>query len=386
MKLIHTADIHLDQSYAGACLPPGFGNQRRNALREVFAGIMQRAAAWPADAVLIAGDLFNHDRVNRDTLQFIRDQFDALRPIPVFIAPGNADPFVASSPYVTELWPANVFIFKTAQWTAYELRHLPLTVHGFGFDGQEISSNPFPKLKVPLDNRVHVALAHGSEETILPAGKHPVAPFRATQLAAKDLQYLALGHYHDAMPVKGAPCIAHYSGAPEGLGFDDIGIKHYLEVQISEDKTRGTSVRAVPSSQSVYLRHQLDCAALGSMENIEDALRALPRDPQFKYLLELTLTGPCVSSVRNDIQHLADMLSQEFDAIEIVDRTQSEEDFQELALENTSLGAFIAKLNDEIKDAPDPQRREMLLRAREIGLAGYRNRPLRLRGIDRTSA
>ena len=35
----------------------------------VSAWSMLLAAAWPADAVLIAGDLFEHDRVTRDTVK-----------------------------------------------------------------------------------------------------------------------------------------------------------------------------------------------------------------------------------------------------------------------------------------------------------------------------
>ena len=35
-----------------------FGNRRRQSLRDVFSAILRRAKEWPADAVLIAGDLF----------------------------------------------------------------------------------------------------------------------------------------------------------------------------------------------------------------------------------------------------------------------------------------------------------------------------------------
>ena len=92
MRLIHTSDIHLDRSYSSEGFPPRLGNRRRQGLRQVFQKIMERASAWPADAVLIAGDLFDREYVSRDTVSFLHESFSRLAPIPIFIAPGNHDP------------------------------------------------------------------------------------------------------------------------------------------------------------------------------------------------------------------------------------------------------------------------------------------------------
>ena len=146
MKLIHTADIHLDASFAASGLPLGFGNRRRQALRRVFERILTRAQAWPADAVLIAGDLYDHRRISRDTIAFLREQFERIRPIPILIAPGNRDPFTPASPYASEAWPANVFIFGEPRWTAHELHHVPLTVHGLW--------QTVPSARVPISRQL----------------------------------------------------------------------------------------------------------------------------------------------------------------------------------------------------------------------------------------
>lgn len=62
-------------------------------------------------------------------------------------------------------------IFRTASWTEETLKNVPLTVHGFAFDGPDISRNPFHELRVADDGRIHVAVAHGSERGHQPAGK-----------------------------------------------------------------------------------------------------------------------------------------------------------------------------------------------------------------------
>jgi len=160
MRLVHTADIHLDASFAGTGMPAAFGNRRRQSLRDVFRSIVSRAGEWPADALLIAGDLFEQERVTKDTVAFLIGEFWSIAHVPVFIAPGNHDPYTPDSPYACEEWPENVHVFDQPVWQACSLADRPLVVHGFAFDGPDISSSPFGKLAVPDDGRVHVAVAH----------------------------------------------------------------------------------------------------------------------------------------------------------------------------------------------------------------------------------
>ena len=149
MRIIHTSDVHLDASFAGAGMPPDFGNRRRQSLRDVFRDIVARAAAWPADVLLIAGDLFEAERVTRDTVAFLKSEFESLAPIPVFVAPGNHDPYVQSCPYSTDSWPGNVVIFREPTWAEHVIEETLWTVHGFGFDGADVSRNPFGNLQIP---------------------------------------------------------------------------------------------------------------------------------------------------------------------------------------------------------------------------------------------
>src|SRR5690606_9137712 len=115
MRLIHTANILLDRAYADIPLPSAVGNACRARRREVFENIIQRAVSWPADAILIAGNLFEHDRVTPDTLTFLRQTL-ASAGAPVLIAPGPRDPFAHDSPYARMPWPDNVIVFDAPQW------------------------------------------------------------------------------------------------------------------------------------------------------------------------------------------------------------------------------------------------------------------------------
>lgn len=388
MKIIHTADIHLDASFASASMPPGFGNRRRQSLRDVFSAILRRAREWPADAVLIAGDVFELDRVSRDTTAFLREQFEAVRPIPVFIAPGNHDPFTRNSPYATEPWPANVHIFRTASWTEELLKNVPLTVHGFAFDGPEISHNPFHELRVADDGRFHVAVAHGSERGHQPAGKESYAPFDAQRLAQAGLHYVALGHFHGHTPIETGTTLLAYSGAPEGHGFDETGPRHHLEVEIEPLPTGGQRVTARPvlSSRVQYAVETIDCSALASSHQLIEQLRDIARAAGQPLILRAVLAGACTDSVRAELGAVQDALGTEFAHLELDDQTNVSEDLDALAGEDTSLGLFVRTVRKQLADAPDDARRAMLQRALEVGLAGYRGHTLPVRGLSKEAS
>ncbi|MDX9971999.1 MAG: metallophosphoesterase [FCB group bacterium] len=379
MRIIHTADIHLDTCFAAAGMPAGFGNRRRQGLRDSFHTLLERAASWPADAVLIAGDLFEHDRVTRDTVAFLRREFAAIQPIPVFIAPGNHDPYVPGSPYLTEAWPDNVVIFRTPEWKSQALEDKPLTVHGFAFDGPDISSNPFGRLQVPSDGRLHIAVAHGSERSRQPASKAAYAPFHAADAATEGLAYLALGHFHAVTPIEGNfGTRMYYSGAPEGHGFGEQGVHCYLEVELEKGRVL---VNAVPSSGTVYATYELDCTDFSTSQEIVEAIRALAQESQVNQIARITLTGTCTPALQCGLAGVRDAVSPLFEHLELNDATRLQEDFDELARDNTSLGAFIRTLNELIASAADERERRIRERAREVGLAAYRGEELSIRGL-----
>ncbi len=379
MRIIHTADIHLDACYAFPGFPAGFGSRRRQGLRDVLHTILQRAVAWPADAVLIAGDLFERDRVSRDTVAFLRREFGLVQPVPVFIAPGNRDPYVDDSPYALEPWPDNVHIFRTPEWTARALDDKPLTVHGFAFDGPDLSTSPYGALRVPNDGRVHVAVGHGSERRRLPEGKPERAPFDAAELAAEGLSYLALGHFHALTPIeeRRTPRI-YYSGAPEGHHFDEPGIHYYLEVEIVNGQA---AVTPVPSSTVVYSTHTLDCSDFTTLDEVIDALRGLTQGSALGHIVRVILEGTCPAAISAGLPSARDAVNPLFEHIEIVDNTRAAEDYDALAKENTSMGAFVRQINDAIRGAGDERERRVRARAREVGLAAYRGMDLPLRGV-----
>lgn len=366
-------------------MPSGQGNWRRRSLREMFLDILRRAASWPADAVLIAGDLFEMGRLSRETVAFLKEAFELVRPIPVIIAPGNEDPYVAASPYAVEVWPPNVYIFDRAEWTAVALEELPLTVHGFAFDGEELRVNPFGRLAVTSDGRVHVAVAHGSERGHLPPDKAPVAPFDAGEAAVPGLAYLALGHFHTTVEIASASeTRMWYSGAPEGHGFHETGPHHYLEVEIDGDALAPMEVRVTraTASRTEYVLGEIDCTGLTEREQVLNALCAAAAGARGDVVARIALRGFCPTPLKEKLRAIHEAVGDTFTFLDLVDETEPAEAYAELAREHTSLGLFIRRLTGEIADTADERRRRMLQRARELGLAAYRDSEVAIRSVE----
>ena len=385
MKLIHTADIHLDSCFAGAGMPSGFGAKRRHQLRETFAAVLRHAWTCGAEAVLIAGDLFEQDRVSRDTLAFLRDQFERLAPLPILISPGNRDPYTEDSPWFVEEWPANVHIFSQPEWTAWECPSAPLTVHGLAFTGAEVQAGVFTRLRVPRDGRVHVALAHGAERSCMGPDDKPHLPFDLFAVAQPGLHYLALGHIHRMIAVRQDQGFqAWYPGPPEGRDFGECGPMHLLEVEIIPPETNMSATVLVAPRQSSKLVHaaaEIDCSALSDTDAIAAAIVEKLAQPETAVVARAVLTGAVSPELRAEIPNLVQSLEGRFEAIRIDDQTRPDDDYDAMGREDTALGEFVRSLTGERDTALDPARRAVLDRALEMGLAAFLGRDPQVRGM-----
>ncbi len=91
MKLLLFSDLHLDASFAWAGQQLAW--RKQDALRNALRRVASLAVELDVDALCCGGDLYEQERLRPDTGQFLRKTFAELRPLPVFLAPGNHDWF-----------------------------------------------------------------------------------------------------------------------------------------------------------------------------------------------------------------------------------------------------------------------------------------------------
>ncbi len=231
VRIVHFADLHLDAPFAWA--ESRVSALRRANRRRTLERIVSLAADEHADAITCAGDLFEHDLVTPDTIEFLRRTFgDAGRP--VLLAPGNHDWFGPESPYARARWPSNVHVFTEETGAPVDLRP-GVRIWGLAHRAPATPRNLLAALR-PEGTAVHLALAHASESRILAwqgEGKQAHAPFVAEDLERAGIALALLGHYH-------APRDAErysYPGNPDPLEFGEEGERGALLVTIRDDGT-----------------------------------------------------------------------------------------------------------------------------------------------------
>ena len=205
-RILHTSDLHL------ALL----GDKECHSLETV----VDIANQTKADLVIIAGDLFDHNRVNDSVVSFAVEQLKRL-PMYVAILPGNHDCLTSSSPYERmHLWRecSNVQIFRSPEGETLDLPRLGVSLWGRAFDSYEGDFLPLVGIPQPqMDGQWHIAVAHGYYVSDEP----PLFPsFHITQeeIVTSGWDYVALGHLVTFKCVSDGPVKAFYCGSPSASG------------------------------------------------------------------------------------------------------------------------------------------------------------------------
>lgn len=377
VRFIHTADIHLDTSFSGSGFPSRLGDRKREAIRSTFRRIVDTVCVEEIDLFLIAGDLFELDRITSDTFEFLKQQLARLR-ARVFIAPGNHDPYAAGSPYREEAWPENVHIFSAEEFQQVDLPDIGVRVTGFGFGGTHLEERHFRRLPALPQDRCNIVLSHGSDVSFVPAGKAEYGPFSVDEIAGKGVQYCALGHYHQQHQARNPIDATQlwYSGIPEGRGWDEQGACGYLLGEIVDGV-----VRVEPRICNQYALNTLivDCDSFSTREQILDAIldrRGVAFDSST--ILRIQLAGALDPRLDLSLPEMEERLSGEALYVQWDDQTRPALDFDAIAEEKTMRGRFVRILNERIAAAPGNER-PVLERARLYGVQALSGQEVRLR-------
>jgi DNA repair exonuclease SbcCD nuclease subunit len=378
IRFIHTSDVHLDTSLSASGFPARLGDRKREAIRATFRRILDEARLNSVDMILVAGDLFEHDRVTPDTVEFLKHQFKGLGAIRVFIAPGNHDPFIQGSPYCEETWPENTHIFREEEFRAIEIPDLGVRVAGFGFNRTHMPDHHFSKLQAMAPNLINLVVAHGSDLARVPSGKTGHGPLTIDEIAGKNVRYCALGHYHAQRRVPNTLDGAEvwYSGIPEGRGWDEEGDCAYLLGEISEGRIQ---IESKTCNQYPLRTLEVNCDEFTSREQVVDAILSQGgRMLNQQTILRVRLLGSVDPRLDLSTSELDARLADQVLQIFWEDRTEPAMDFESVATENTLRGRFARTMNERI-DKASGEERAMLDRARLYGLQALLGQEVRLR-------
>ena len=300
-KLLHTADwqMGLKASHVAAV-----ADRVRSSRLQAARVLIEKANAAKVEAVVIAGDLFEdnlvQDRLVHEVLQVL-----AEAKAPVFVLPGNHDPYSQDSVYRRGSWkarPQHIVLLETTD---------PVVVPG---DNMVLLPAPLRQRKgfqdptlllaqPPAGSAVVVGVAHGSLRI---EGKFSPDdfPIALDTVARTGVDYLALGHWHGHYVHDGRTT---YSGAHEATSFGETNSGCAVLVEIA---ARGAFPRIERLETGLLLWKTIDLDAsegLAGLAAVRAQLDALERPKDT--LIRVRTTGICDDNLAGALPGFEDELA-----------------------------------------------------------------------------
>ena len=364
MKILHTADLHLDSAFSGGTHTNA--EARREQQREVLRKIFRLAEDERCDLILIAGDIFDTSFVTPETRKLCKTLFSGFAK-PVIIAPGNHDPFSDGSFWKGSL-PENVCVFSSTALQYFEFPELSVTVGGYAFCAAALPKNPLegqePK---PRQGEKYMLLcAHCDLDT--PTSRY--APVTSFDIKRMGFDYAALGHVHN--PDQGIDSNIRYSGFPEGRSFDERGDG---AVVIISDETGELVAQRRVISERRYVTTQLFADGLSTADEVENAIarEIEKRTVEGVTNLRIELCGVLPDGALPELSVMEKKEWSGLSELEIVDSTLCLPDGEYLQRDTTLRGEFYRSLLGALY-SEDTVERRTALRALRIGLAAIEGR------------
>ena len=270
VKLIHTADLHLDSAFRSRFTKEEAENRRQKQLM-AWKELLSFAVEKKVQGILIAGDLFDSPVISHGTMDFFLSTISEHPEISFFYLRGNHD--TENTFCYQENLPKNLFLFSE-KGKKYRLNDR-LLLAGVEYGTKDISfgenegatqgagqaaeqgvgqenahgaealskseseseeESKFLKLK---EEDCNILLLHGALYQGTPKGEAVQGEegIFLKNLEKLPLSYIALGHIHKGGEGKfNNGTLWAYPGCLQGRGFDEEGERGFLYLKVEEEK------------------------------------------------------------------------------------------------------------------------------------------------------
>jgi hypothetical protein len=200
VRLLHASDLHAGET-----------TSRDSGVTQV----VDAALAHAVDAVLLVGDIFDHNRVPTDAGQELADELARLD-VPVIVLPGNHDCLVPHSIWRRVEVPGNVTVIMASEGEHVDLPGLDIELWGRPHPDFD-DLRPLEGIPPRGTRTWQVAMAHG--HVVLSADDLRRAyQIHPDEIAASERDYIALGHWDVARDMSTGGVTAGYSGSASRNG------------------------------------------------------------------------------------------------------------------------------------------------------------------------
>lgn len=361
LKILHTADIHLGTKFLAL---GDYGAQRGKDFLETLSKIVKTALEQEVDLFLIAGDLFDSPHPSQSVFGWVKAEFEKLiqAKIPIVLIPGTHDNIMASDHIYRHPFFENTILFKDP--VLKEPRSLTIKgqpIHLYGMAYHSTVSTPYLENMKRRDlPGHHIGLLHGS---IQGSSEWKIYtkdfPLSTQDLFGLNLDYCALGHYHNPIIYKQNGHIkASYPGTPEGKRFRESGsrVVHLIEI----NSLGQVALAPLPVNTKTLIEKEIDLFTLPPHILLTKEILKLGGET---ILARIIIRG--ISEDILDIEKIRAEAAPHFAYLEIIDETtlMQSQWIQRLEKENTIRGFFTRKMKEKIDLTTQLHEKETLLTA-----------------------
>ncbi len=318
MKIIHTADIHLDSPLTHSSNP----QKRRLELLQALSNLGEYANNNGVQVVIVAGDLFDDKYTSAKTVQGVADII-AQSGAKWCILQGNHGD---NTPYdkLKAICP-QVLTFGE-QWTSHLFDDVNVCGRELGVADQYYWQN----LSLPSD-KFNVLVLHGDVDD------DAYGIIDKKVIANSGANYVALGHRHSFATHKFGKVNACYCGVLECRGFDENSQTGFVLLD-----TQTNSVNFVKQSIRTVENVTVDVSAIKSEIALEKLLMQCLAEVSSRNYLNLTFVGTLSENVR--LSTAQAFLQGKFFGLRIQDKTQPSFDVAKIAEEVSLRGEFVRQV------------------------------------------
>ena len=340
MRFLHTSDLHIGSPLT-ARLTPLKAKERKRELIETFRETVAEAVSAGAIGYIIAGDLFDSDKVGIRTVDTTLSIIAAAKNTAFFYLPGNHE---KDRLLKGKLLPDNLYVFAE-EWKTYKIGNVAITGR------TTITKDMFETLTLPEESR-NILVLHGE----LADRTNDAGAIGIHDLQRLPVDYIALGHYHTYRdtPISNS-LSAVYSGTPEGRGFDEVGEKGYVLVDV---ESTATSHRFVARNKRTLRIVEVPLDNIESERELEDRTENLLYGIPETDLVRVVLTGHAIPTLIRDTEALRKRFEDRFYAFEVKDEARLFISAENYKNDHSLKGEFIRLVMS--KDLPEEEKDKII--------------------------
>ncbi len=320
MKILHTADLHLD-AVMDVHFDPETAAKRRNELLETFRRMVSYAAQIGVRLVLITGDLFDTPRPTPATEQFVMNEIATHPEMDFFVLAGDH-----MKNYAPVDPPKNYHTFPARNIGYYRYENIVIGGTENNAAYHEVKFSP---------NDINIMMLHGQLSDAIT----DLSLINLKFWKNAHIDYLALGHVHrtesGALDERGTWA---YCGTPEGRNFEENGTKGFRLLEVAGKKISSSfipfaqrTLHTVTADISRNLhQHDID-------KQVSDAVAALPAED----ILRVVLRGVASPDMHMDLSNLTSYLKSRFFYADILNETNVSLRPETYARDKTLRGEFV---------------------------------------------